>query len=138
MALGVMAKQGAILFAALLEEAGNVEQFDLPDGKRSFFLHAYNGEAGGAEHVGVEGGLAVVVVLLDGGTEAGVVAGAGGFEVDQAHLADAGADVEQVGANFYLHAGGRVGGGVRELGLAAKEQVAAVALAAHGGGEGFD
>ncbi|ALW84966.1 hypothetical protein AUC43_07600 [Hymenobacter sedentarius] len=97
-------------------------------------MHADDGEARGPEHVGVEGGLAVVVVRLDGGAEAGVVAGAGGFEVDQDHLADAGADVKQVGADFDGHAGGRVNGGVGLLGLAAEKQVAAVALAAHGGG----
>ena len=62
-----MPKQGAVFLAALLDEVGRSCQLDAPNLVRGLLLHADDEKAGGPEHVEVEGGLAVVVVLLDGG-----------------------------------------------------------------------
>ncbi len=75
----------------MLDKAGGGCGVEKPDLVGGFLLNADDEEARGPEHVGVESGLAVVVVLLGGGQEVGVVGGAGGFEVDQRELAAGGA-----------------------------------------------
>ena len=130
-----MAQQRTVLLAALLDEAGHGRQLNAPHFVRSPLLHPDDEEARGAEHVEVEGGLTVVVVLLDGGQEVGAVGAAGGFEVDERELAAGAAAHQQVGAQLHPYPRGGVGGGVGLLGLAPVQQVAAVALAAHLAGQ---
>lgn len=69
--LGVSAQQAVVLLAALLDEARRGSQLDAPDLVRGPLLHADDQGASGLQCVEVEGGLAVVVVPLDGAQEVG-------------------------------------------------------------------
>ena len=65
----MVTQQRRVLLAALLDEAGHGRQFDAPHvvapERSHLLLHADDKEARGPEHDQVQGGLAVVVVLLD-------------------------------------------------------------------------
>ncbi len=115
----MVAQQCRVLLPALRDEAGRGGGVEYPDFVRGLLLHADNQEAVGIQRVEVQGGLAVVVVLLGAGQEVRQVLAAGGFEVDERGAAAGAAGYEQVGADFNGYAGGGVGGRVRQLGGAA-------------------